>query len=70
MDFISLVNDHLIILSLGIRKGVYMLDVPEIDNMLAEQGFERYFRGLWPHRRPSTVRHIAKLEKLEDDLER
>lgn len=70
MDFLTAVNDYLIVLSLGTRKGVYMLDVPEIDDWLAEQSFERHFRELWPHMRSSTKRHIAKLEKFEDDPER
>ncbi|HUU15907.1 MAG TPA: AbiV family abortive infection protein [Sedimentisphaerales bacterium] len=70
MDLITAVNDYLIVLSLGIRKGAYMVELPEIDDLLAEQSFERHFRELWPHMRPSTKRHIAKLEKLEDDPER
>lgn len=72
MDFITAVNDYLIALSLGTRKGVYMGEfaVPEIDDWLAEQSFEQHFRELWPHMRTSTKRHIAELEKLEDDPER
>jgi len=66
MDLITAVNDYLIVLSLGTRKGVYILDVPEIDDWLAEQSFERHFRELWPHMRTSTKRHIVKLEKFED----
>lgn len=72
MDFITAVNDNLIVMSLGTRKGVYMGEfvVPEIDDLIAEQSFERHFRELWPYMRPSTKSHIAKLEKFEDDPER
>jgi len=72
MDFITAVNDYLIVLSLGTRKGVYMGEFaePEIYEWLAEQSFERHFRELWPYMRPSTKRHIAELEKLEGDPER
>lgn len=72
IDFLTAVNDYLIVLSLVIRKGVGMGEfaVPEIDDWLAEQSFERHLRELWPYMRPSTKRHIAKLEKLEDDPER
>jgi AbiV family abortive infection protein len=72
MDFLTAVNDYLIVLSLATRKGVYIGDfaVPEIDDWLAEQSFEQHFRELWPHMRPSTKRHITKIEKLEDDPER
>lgn len=70
MDFITAVNDYLIVMSLGTRKGVYTVEVPEIDDWLAGQSFERHFRELWPHMRPSTKSHIVKLEKLEDDPER
>jgi len=70
--FITAVNDYLIVLSLGTRKGVGMGEfaVPQIDDWLAEQSFERHFRELWPHMRPSTRRRIAELEKLEDDPRR
>jgi len=72
MDFLTAVNDCLIVMSLGTRKGVCMGEfaVPEIDDLLAEQSFELHFRELWPHMRPSTKRHITKIENLEDDLER
>lgn len=72
MDFITAVNDNLIVMSLGTRKGVYMGEfaVPEIDDLIAEQSFERHFRELWPYMRPSTKSHIVKLEKFEDDPER
>jgi AbiV family abortive infection protein len=70
MDLITAVNDYLIVMSLGIRKGVYMLEVPEIEDWLAEKSFESHFRELWSHMRSSTKRHMAELEKLEDDTER
>lgn len=70
MDFLTTVNDYLIVMSLITRKGEYMLDVPNIEDWLAEQSFEGHFRELWPHMRPSTKHYIEKLEKLEDDPER
>ena len=72
MDFITAVNDYLIVMSLATRKGVYIGDfaVPEIDDWLAKQSFEQHLRELWPHMRPSTKRHIAEIERLEDDPER
>jgi hypothetical protein len=56
-----------IVITLATRKGVYIGDfaVPEIDDRLAEQSFEQHCRELWLHMKPSTKRHIAKLEKLE-----
>jgi hypothetical protein len=67
MGFITTVNDCLIALSVGSRKGVYMLDVPEIDDWIAQKEFAQHFTELWPYMRPSTRQHLEKLNKYEDE---
>lgn len=64
--FLTAVNDYLIVLSLGTRKGVYGLDIPEIDDWLATKEFEEHFLDLWSTMRPSTRRHVERLRKLPD----
>jgi AbiV family abortive infection protein len=65
-DYITLVNDYLVDLAVGIRKGFYSLDIPEIDDWLAEPEFEQHFTELWPKMRPSAKRRIDKMLQHED----
>ena len=65
--YITLVNDFLIVLSLGIRKGCYLLDIPEIHDWLAMPEFERHFVDVWPNMTADTKRKARKFRKLADD---
>lgn len=69
-DLITMVNDFFIDLAVGIRKRVYHLDIPEIDNWLAEQEFEQQLVKLWPKMRYATKKRIARMRELEEDKER
>jgi hypothetical protein len=66
-DYITMVNDFFVVLAVGTRKGAYSLDIPEIDNWLAEPDSERHFLELWPEMRPSTKRHLAQMRKYKDE---
>ena len=68
-DFITMVNDFLIELAVGIRKGFYSLDIYEIDDWLAEPETERHFLELWPLMREATKKRLARMHK-HDDTER
>jgi len=66
-DLVTMVNDYLLDLSLGVRKGFYLLDIPQVDDWLADPATERRFMKLWPIRRPSTIRRLALLREHEDE---
>ncbi len=66
-DFITAVNDYLIILAVETRKGVCGLDITKIDDRLAEERFEKHFCDLWPIMRPSTKLHLDKLRQYDDE---
>jgi len=68
-DFITMVNDYIVDLAVGIRKGFYSLDIPEIDSRLAEPETERYFLDLWPSMWRATKRRLEEMRK-HDDIER
>jgi AbiV family abortive infection protein len=68
-DFITMVNDFIIELAVGTRKGFYILDIDEIDDWLAEPETERHFLELWPLMREATKKRLARMRK-HDDLER
>jgi AbiV family abortive infection protein len=64
--YITMVNDYLLDLAVGVRTGCYGLDIPEIDDWLAEPEFEQHFRELWPRMRATTKRRIDRMLKCED----
>ena len=66
---ITFVNDFILELALGIRKGTMSLDIPEIDDWLAQESTEAHFVNLWPKMQRSTQKVLTSLRKLED-LER
>jgi hypothetical protein len=68
-DFITMVNDYLVDLAVGIRKGFYSLDIPEIDDWLAEPEFEQHFVELWPKMRSATKKQVARM-RVHEDAER
>lgn len=68
-DFITMVNDYIIELALGTRKGFYILDIDEIDNWLAEPETEHHFLELWPLMRKSTKKRLEGMRK-HDNIER
>lgn len=68
-DFITMVNDFIIELAVGIRKGFYGLDIYEIDDWLAEPETERHFLELWPLMREATKKRLERMRK-HDDIER
>lgn len=68
-DFITMVNDFIIELAVGIRKGFYSLDIYEIDDWLAEPETERHFLELWPLMREATKKRLERMRK-HDDIER
>jgi AbiV family abortive infection protein len=68
-DFITMVNDYIIELAIGTRKGFYTLDIPEIDDWLAEPETERHFLELWPLMKKATKRRLEGMRK-HDDIER
>lgn len=67
-EYITMVNDYFVELAIGIRKGVYIIDIREINDWLANPEVEQKFRKLWPKMRPSTKRRVDKMLKWEDDL--
>ena len=69
-EFITAVNDYLIVLAVGIRKAVYGLDIAEVDDRLADERFELHLYNLWPVMRPSTKRHLKRLRRFDDADER
>ncbi len=68
-DFITMVNDYIIELAVGIRKGFYSLDIYEIDDWLAEPETELHFLELWPLMRKATKKRLERMRK-HDDIER
>ena len=68
-DFITMVNDYIVELAVGTRKGFYTLDIPEIDNWLAEPETELYFLEFWPLMRETTKKRLERMRK-HDDIER
>jgi AbiV family abortive infection protein len=68
-DFITMVNDYIIELAVGTRKGFYIPDISEIDNWFAELETERHFLDLWPLMRKATKKRLERMGKY-DDLER
>jgi len=68
-DFITMVNDYIIELAVGIRKGYYGLDIPEIEDWLAEPETERHFLELWPLMRKTTKKRLESVRDY-DDIER
>jgi len=68
-DFITMVNDFIIELAVGIRKGFYSLDIYEIDDWIAEPETERHFLELWPLMRETTKKRLEGMRK-HDDIER
>jgi AbiV family abortive infection protein len=65
---ITLVNDYIVVMAVGIRKGNFMLDVPEIDNWLAQKEVEDHFVDLWPIMQPSAKRFVDRMRRY--DVER
>lgn len=65
-ELITLVNDFFIELSLGVRKGAYGLDIPEVDGWLATEEFEKHFVDLWPVMRARARRRVSQLRKHPD----
>ncbi len=63
---ITLVNDYIVIMAVGIRKGTFMLDVPEIDSWLAQKKVEDHFVKLWPIMQPSAKKFFNGMLKYED----
>ena len=68
-DFITMVNDYIIELAVGIRKRFYSLDIYEIDDWLAKPETERHFLEVWPLMRQATKRRLEGMRK-HDDAER
>jgi AbiV family abortive infection protein len=64
---ITLVNDYFVVLAIGIRKACFILDIPEIDDWLAQKEFEDHFVDLWPLMRPSAKRYADRLLRYEDE---
>jgi AbiV family abortive infection protein len=65
-DFITMVNDYIIELAVGTRKGFYSLDIYEIDDWLAELETERHFLELWPLMRKTTKKRLEEMRKYND----
>jgi AbiV family abortive infection protein len=63
---ITLVNDYIVVMSVGIRKSVYMLDIPEIDDWLAQKEVEDHFVDLWPIMQPSAKRFVDRMRRYKD----
>jgi len=64
--FITMVNDYIIDLAVGVRKGYYTLDISEIDDWLAEPETERHFLGLWPLMGKATKKRLEVMRKRND----
>jgi len=65
-DFITMVNDYIIELAVGTRKGFYSLDIPEIYDWLAELENERHFLELWPLMGKTTKKRLEEMRKHND----
>jgi len=59
--YITLVNDFFIELAAGTRNDVFILDIPEIQDWLTDEEFEKHFRDIWPHMSLSTKRFLKKI---------
>jgi AbiV family abortive infection protein len=68
-DFITMVNDYIIELAVGTRKGFYSLDISEIYDWLAELETERHFLELWPLMGKTTKKRLEEMRK-HNDIER
>jgi len=68
-NFITMVNDYIIELAVGIRKGYHGLDIPEIEDWLADPETERRFLDLWPLMRKATKKRLESARDY-DDIER
>jgi len=67
-DFITMVNDYIIELAVGTRKGFCSLDIPETYDWLAEPETERHFLEIWPLMREATKKRLERMRK-HDDIE-
>jgi AbiV family abortive infection protein len=67
-DFITMVNDYIIELAVGTRKGFYSLDIPEIYDWLSEPETERHFLEIWPLMRQAPKKRLEDMRK-HDDIE-
>jgi len=65
-DFITMVNDYIIELAVGTRKGFYILDISEIDDWLAELETERHFLELWPLMGKAMKKSLEKMRRYKD----
>ena len=63
---VTLVNDYIVVMAIGIRKSAYMLDIDEIDDWLAQKEVEDHFVNLWPKMQPSAKRFVDRMRKYED----
>jgi AbiV family abortive infection protein len=68
-QLITEVNDFLVTLALGTRKGLYILDIPEIHDWISQPQFEAHLRRAWPRMRKSVARRIRAIERLDDQEE-
>ncbi len=68
-NFITMVNDYIIELAVGTRKGFYSLDILEIYDWLAELETERHFLELWPLMGKATKKRLEEMRK-HDDIEK
>jgi AbiV family abortive infection protein len=68
-DFITMVNDYIIDLAVGIRKGYFSLDIPEVENWLAEPETGRHFLEFWPLMRKTTKNRLEEMSR-HNDVER
>lgn len=66
-DLITMVNDYLVDLAVGTRKGFYILDIPEIDNWLAEPDTEHHLLALWPLMRKATKKRLDRMRRYDDN---
>jgi AbiV family abortive infection protein len=65
-EYITVVNDFLITMALGTRKGAYVVDIPQVASSLMEPSFELHLSEAWPRTRPSTARWLKKHRKLDE----
>ena len=63
---ITVVNDFLILMAVGTRKGVLVVDVPQIASTIAEHEFEIRLCKTWQTSRPSAANLVKMYRELDD----
>jgi len=65
-DLITIINDFIIILSLGVRKGWLYFDIENVNNLLRDPDIELTRKSVWLSNKKESIPTIRRLLKHED----